>query len=635
MGGGKKKRSTKKKKTYSKAQKMAQKRIGTGTAKKPNKSISSIKAANIKSMQDKARERHAKFKQTKVQTFGGKKTSFSKAEEKRITDANYSVEGYSKAPFKSQPQLKSEAQLQVERDNPNNNLVATAYKDLSPGLQNILQNQLKSFEKQGLGEGEFKRLQKMYPGFKKADLGGNLVAASDLSGLSIGNINTEGPKDFSSIVGIKSPSTFGYPSQDAVDKAAGITSGGLNIGGSGFIASKNNEGSKTGRTLTQKIGTFASNLVQQPKALLAYGTDVAKQLFSPSLADGTLSGNTDFAGNLPGDEGFDNRDVQIKGAFNNAMNSNFVQQYGENLGLPKDFKAQTKDLMSALAENYKGATADRDGIYAGTSETLKTLSSNEKLAPLAKFLNQLGSDNENVLDSDRNKKFSMMGFETPLSNEMAADIITSFQPNVDKMQGLSFKDRGLIEGSAGNLLISGKLTDIAREALIGDKGSGETLGLNKGSPLTIGNMIDAGNLISSNLKDSKTLASKRSQEIANLANKAGKITTPSIIKGIIPKFGGSGSYRPKAVSSLGMGAATLAATPPASVEEVLPLPTTKALGGTNATDLSAIQKQAYNNQMSLYGMNPNYFATIMQPKFTAPKKKFSQYFNRDYIPKFA
>tara|TARA_B100000530_G_scaffold255108_1_gene168802 strand:+ start:474 stop:2735 length:2262 start_codon:yes stop_codon:yes gene_type:complete len=47
--------------------------------------------------QQAAAKRHAKFKQTRVQTFGGKKTSFSKAEQKRITDAGYSVQGYSKA----------------------------------------------------------------------------------------------------------------------------------------------------------------------------------------------------------------------------------------------------------------------------------------------------------------------------------------------------------------------------------------------------------------------------------------------------------------------------------------------------------------------------------------------------------
>ena len=409
-------------------------------------------------------------------------------------------------------------------------------------------------------------------------------------------------------------------------KTASVDAGGLNIGSTGGVDSGDAPQSKVGRALT-----FGKNLIQQPKAALAYGSDVAKQLFSPRLADGTLTGNMDFAGNLPGDKGFDNRDVQIKSAVNNAMDSNFVQQYGENLGLPKNFKAQTKDALAALGENYQGATADRDGIYKGTSETLKNLSSDKRLAPIAKFLNQLGTENENVTDADRKKKFSMMGFPTSIDNETAADIITAFQPNVEGMPGLSFKDQGLIKGSGGNRVISGKLTDIAREALTGNIGTGESLGLAQGSPLTIGNMVDAGNLIASNKETEGTLASQRSQEIANLANQAGKITTPSLIKGLIPKFGGSGSFRPNAVSSLGGGATTLAAATPTSVEEVLPLPTTATQTGTDSSNLASIMQDAYRNQMSLYGMNPNYMANFRQPRFNTRPKRFRQVFNRGYF----
>ena len=453
----------------------------------------------------------------------------------------------------------------------------------------------------------------------------------------VGNINAGGlsigfKSDPSTDVGARLGSFFtGLPGKVADAFGGGDTqiasseAGGLNVGGG--VDSGDASKSNVGRAIT-----FTKNLLQQPKAALAYGVDVANQLFSPSLADGTLTGNMDFAGNLPGDKGFDNRDVQIKSAVNNAMDSRFVQQYGENLGLPKNFKAQTKDALAALGENFKGATADRDGIYKGTSETLKNLSSDNRLAPIAKYLNQLGTDNENVADADRNKKFSMMGFETPINNETAADIISAFQPNVEKMPGLSRADRGLIEGGGGNRIISGKLTDIAREALIGDKGSGETLGLAKGSPLTIGNMVDAGNLIASNLKDSTTLASKRREEIANLANKAGKITTPSLIKGIIPKLGGSGSFRPNAVSSLGSNTTTLAAATPTSVEEVLPLPTTTVTQtGTDASNLASIMRNAYENQMSIYGMDPNYSANFRQPRFNRPRKRFRQVFNRGYF----
>ena len=56
-----------------------------------------------------------------------------------------------------------------------------------------------------------------------------LASTGDLTGIGIKST----PNYFS----IKSPESFGTPSQDAVDKAAGITAGGLNIGGSGFTPS--------------------------------------------------------------------------------------------------------------------------------------------------------------------------------------------------------------------------------------------------------------------------------------------------------------------------------------------------------------------------------------------------------------
>ena len=106
MGGGRKSKS-KKSKTKTKAQKMAvaNKAKYGGTAK--------AAAANKAAGKKAAAARHAKFKQTKVQTFGGKKTSFSKSEQKRITDAGYKVAGYSKA----KPNLGAGTTAMVAADN--------------------------------------------------------------------------------------------------------------------------------------------------------------------------------------------------------------------------------------------------------------------------------------------------------------------------------------------------------------------------------------------------------------------------------------------------------------------------------------------------------------------------------------
>jgi len=772
--------------------------MGGGRKNKRKKKNNAAPApkTNKQKMQDAARKRHQKFKQTRVQTFGGKKTSFSKSEQKRITDAGYSVAGYSKAPAQSNTQLQvnkdnqmygntvpagsfgiSEAgKIQAEKNkaeaaaakkaeaaaakkaeaaaakkaaaaakkeatrkstfdssrlsnafsdkafsqymqaggisninrnvfnNPNNYLnrgLNTRFADeskvrfgdpFSTFRKNINPKTLFGDDALQVGKSDktfaagkrgnpFGRIDQAFNPFRPADKGGPgsgptpltretikrfgpttlNFASSLIPGYNIGKqIFNEGRADSATTKAISNIDnvnvgglSIGFNSPESTDigarvgrfftslpgkvadaftggdtQVASTEAGGLNIG-SGGVDSGDAPQSNVGRVLT-----FGKNLVQQPKAALAYGVDVANQLFSPRLADGTLTGNQDFAGNLPGDKGFDNRDVQLKSAVNNAMDSKFVQQYGENLGLPKNFKAQTKDALAALGENYQGATADRDGIYKGTSETLKNLSSDKRLAPVAKFLNQVGTDNENVTDADRNKKFSMMGFQTPFTNEQAADAITAFQPNVEGMPGLSRADRGLIQGSGGNRVISGKLTDIAREAITGNIGTGDSLGIQKGTPLTIGNMLDAGSTIASNLQKDGTLAQERSAEIARLANQAGKITTPSLIKGLIPRFGGRSSFRPNAVSSLGTSgsnATTLAAATPTSVEEVLPLPTTATQTGTESGNLASIMQNAYQNQMSLYGMNPNYMTNFRQPRFNRPRQRFRQVFNRGYF----
>ena len=169
--------------------------------------------------QKAATARHAKFKQTRVQTFGGKRTSFSNAEKKRIKDAGYSVSGYSKAaPNKASgysgttgvsigskiknpnpkttgvgPVASGSEYANMLKANPPrfneagrnevNQNIATNYNDLGSGLQNILQNQYRSFEKQGLGEKELQRLQKMYPGFTpRASINdGSMLASEKLS----------------------------------------------------------------------------------------------------------------------------------------------------------------------------------------------------------------------------------------------------------------------------------------------------------------------------------------------------------------------------------------------------------------------------------------------------------------------
>ena len=101
------------------------------------------------------------------------------------------------------------------------------------------------------------------------------------------------------------------------------------------------------------------------------------------------------------------------------------------------------------------------------------------------------------------------------------------------MPGLSKEDRGVLEGGVGNRLVSGKFTDAAREALTGYGGdSVANLGLERGTPLSIANVYDASRMMAQNAAEKGTLANRRFTEIGNLADQSGRITGPSIIKGI-------------------------------------------------------------------------------------------------------
>ena len=237
--------------------------------------------------QKAATARHAKFKQTRVQTFGGKRNSFSKKEESRIKKAGYSVKGYSSAapnkasgysgttgvsvgskiknpnpkpktsgigPVKSGDQyaksLSTATNQPTKKTTPK--LVAEAPKKVNPfNLPGLI--------KEGDAAREGVRPEVKNPGFLDKILnrnsetqrminelsaapGGDKVAAADssMSGLGI--------KTSPSYFRIKSPESFGAPSQADVDAAAGITAGGLNIGGGGFTPS-NPSGGTTSRAV--------------------------------------------------------------------------------------------------------------------------------------------------------------------------------------------------------------------------------------------------------------------------------------------------------------------------------------------------------------------------------------------------
>jgi len=284
--------------------------------------------------QKAAAARHAKFKQTKVQTFGGKRKSFSKAEETRIKKAGYSVDGYSKAaPNKASgysgttgvsigskiknpnPKISgvgpvadgSEYAAMLKANPPRfkeaDKTVASAFSagsglfgddiDVGDGVFRTKDQIKKMYLNPGNfnlqpGDRLYKQIQEAGKGLvnrptdNKIALGGDnlgsmfgvgsvlgaglaipsIIKKSIESGnelrknlerklnpeesqnqsslgisnalASTGNLTGMGIGTTPTYFSIRSPDSYGAPSQAEVDKAAGITAGGLNVGGSGF-----------------------------------------------------------------------------------------------------------------------------------------------------------------------------------------------------------------------------------------------------------------------------------------------------------------------------------------------------------------------------------------------------------------
>ena len=620
--------------------------------KKAGVTVKDTIAANRQAVKDFATNQHAKFKQTGVQTQGGTRSSdsYSTREKKAITDAGYNTKSY------GTDKARSDTDVQVSRDNARygDTFPAGAFSPTKPAYSQAEQPRFKegqlvagdytspTVKNYGLrpdGEhgyyktgdvfntGGLKGKDFMYDGktWKQVqNLPGQEVgtfAAADLSGMQIGSMPTQ-----------QVPTrTYGYPSQQEVDDAVAQGTAGFIPSGSLNINKPTTE--ETGNALSRalQIGNFdlkelGKEVMGDPlgyaKTVGGFLSDIASQAFSPSLADGTLRGNMDLAGRLPGDAGFNQQDVNTKAAVNAALNSEGVNQLGQMKGLPSDFQAQTRDALSALDDNFRGATADRDGVYSGVSETLRTLNQDPRLKPVAKFLGQLGTDNETLSDAERNQNFKIAGFTTPFSNETAADIVSSFQPNTAAMRELSKEERGRLVGGIGNRLVSGKFTDAAREALTGYGGAGENLGLQRGTPLSIANTIDAGRMMMKNFNTEGTLANRRFTEIGNLADPSGRITTPSLIRGTL----GIGRSRGSSGGAFGRGFLSRlpnATTTPQEVVEFIQdtLPSEVIPEFTDPTD-------AYNESLNQYLTNPNYFPQVQQ--YTPPvRTSFKQTFNRN------
>ena len=716
MGGGKKGGKSgggsKKKKTYTKAQQMAKKRISEG------KTISSVKASNKQKMTDAAKARHAKFKQTGVQTFGGKKTSFSKAEQKRITDAGYSVAGYSKA----KPNVGAGTEGMVAADN-------AQYGTSFPEGSFAISEEGKAQAEENKAIKAAKESTSLF-GDYSAQIGGKLATTfadtfakpkymyqGNMAGRLPGLSNYFTPDVGTGMPYMKGGKLRGIPFTGA-DEAGSLTRFavpkdakiGRSVLGVRQYKLNPNQMKNLGMGVTDDVGKFAA------KGLGKYGFRAIPFVGAvPSLVDaGVRLKNKDYTGAalsigsaIPGKIGWaslgglaaydaskaltgdtaqvastaDTGGLNIGGVdsgdtegsntgrtiVSTDKDKNISYNYGgiakdaflgtadaltgnrfdfDNLGRPSDDKTPSEKfetfkkspLQQAIISKQLGIDANRiineggpaaDSLMKNYISQIDSSSAKGIRNPIARLFKDTAGENQTDATAMAGRAMSAFSVDDPnfsndpnaltkalkfanvpqLSEENVQDIRHTFNKTVTEDTGIPGKGLTNIPYSQAlgfaNRITSGKIKDGVEESMNQ---------LNMKSVPTLDDAVALGSQFATNMKTEGTVTKKRMDELDALYKKYGPgggqaPTIPSIIKGIGGARGARGSGNNLTIS----GSKNMTATiPDALTPEILPLPTTVAQGGTNATTLAQLQKQAYNNQLSVYGMNPNYFANIMQ-----------------------
>ena len=398
-------------------------------------------------------------------------------------------------------------------------------------------------------------------------------------------------------------------------------SGGLNIGSAAQAGEGGEATSNTGRTVVT---------TDRDKNISYDGLGIAKDVALGSLD--ALTGNRFDFDNLgrPGD------DKTFTQKFETFKKSPLQQAIiSKQTGIDaKRIINEGEDAAKSLFSNYIGDidASSKKGIRNPIARFLKDVGSDDATAMAGRAIDAFRKDDENF-SNDPNALTKALKFTglPQLSEENVQDIRHTFNKSITEPTGIEGKSilKNVPYNQAfglANRIVSGKLSDATGEAM-------NQLGMGN-----VGGIDDAVNLgmqINTNKQTEGTVANQRFGELNNLIQKYGPgkgqiPTIPSIIKGIggaVNRTGASGNTMQI------QGGNNMTATLPMNQEvaQLLPLPTTATQTGTNSGNLANMMQNAYASQMSLYGMNPNYFANIMQPRFNTRPRKFRQVFNRGYF----
>ena len=439
---------------------------------------------------------------------------------------------------------------------------------------------------------------------------GTSIASGVLSGKYTGPkamqikamLNAPAPKSGGVLSG--GAATTGLTGASAMSTKA-VKAGGLNIG------SADSEG--TGNNNLARALSFAA---KNPGAVVQDAGMIAGELASGDLSIGDIrQGIGDYRDVMAGDtlrdkvENFANipnerKERYLTQGLDLADRSAIVQRIGEQAGLPSDFKAQTKELGSEIGRRLSTVKAgDRDSTYKAISDFSRDIGTDPKLGLAGR-----------MAESFRTRKGTTM-----------EKIASGYDKNSPTIKGLSAAERGIV-GSVGNRIISGKATDMAREAMSG---------MTPGASLTRGNIATIGtNIMRDTAPGADTLSAKRASQIKSLVTggSRGRDVTPgSLIRGVNP-FRRSGQSGSTIFGREGGGGTTapvgqLPQVPnPAQVE--LPLiPQQQEQQGTQASTLAGIQNQSYENTF-------NNLMAQFRPRRMGRRRNFRTSFNRDYFSQF-
>jgi len=385
--------------------------------------------------------------------------------------------------------------------------------------------------------------------------------------------------------------------------AKAMQTGGLNIGG------VDNEG--TGRNIARAIGFTARN----PGAVVQDLATLNNQLNTGELTIGDIrQGIGDYRDVMAGDtfrdrvENFadipnERKERYLTKGLELADKSAIVQRIGEQAGLPSDFKAQTKELGSELGRRLSTVkVGDRDSTYKAVSDFARDIGTDPKLGLAGR-----------MAESFRTRKGTTM-----------EKIAAGYDKNSPTVEGLSAAERGII-GSVGNRIISGKATDMAREAMSG---------MTPGASLTRGNIASiATNIMRDTAPGADTVSAKRASQIKRLVTggSRGRDVTPgSLIRGINP-FRRTGNNQGNSItrgSNTPVGMLPQVQNP-AAVELPLIPESRPQQRGTDPNTLVGIQNQSYQDTF-------NNLSAQFRPRYTPPRRRtFRTSFNRDYFSQYA